>query len=164
MRTVLESLPDFRLGSADIWTSGQPDLVQLASLAAEGIQCVINLGVLDSPYAHPEERQVVESAGMDYVHIPVLFNHPKQADYLKFEAELQRRAGQRLLIHCVRNFRVSAFLTLYRVRHQGWSREKALDALTTFWRPEPAWSELLESLFFPAMQSQSHSAQAASVL
>jgi hypothetical protein len=65
--------------SAQLTAGGRVSLIlrQLASLAAEGIQSVINLGVLDSPYDHPEERQVVDSAGLGSVHIPVLFNRKR---------------------------------------------------------------------------------------
>jgi uncharacterized protein (TIGR01244 family) len=146
MSTALDSFPDARRAGERLWTAGQPDAAQLATAAVEGIRCVINLALPSSPRALPDERAMVEAAGMEYVHIPVLFDQPTEADYLRFESELDRRSGQPLLIHCARNFRVSAFIAVYRVRRQGWTRGSSLRDLETFWKPEPAWAALLDVL------------------
>ena len=146
MSTALESFPDARRAGERLWTSGQPDACQLATAAGEGIRCVINLALPTSPGALADERSVVEAAGMDYVHIPVLFDQPTEADYLRFESELDLRNGLPLLVHCARNFRVSAFIAVYRVRRQGWTRENSVRDLESFWKPEPAWAALLDLL------------------
>lgn len=146
MSTALDSFPDARRAGERLWTSGQPDAGQLAAAAGQGIRCVVNLALPSSPKALPDERAVVEAAGMEYVHIPVLFDQPTEADYLRLESELDQRSGQPVLVHCARNFRVSAFVAVYRVRRQGWTRENALRDLETFWKPEPAWAALLDAL------------------
>ena len=49
-----------------------------------GVKTVINLALPTSDHALSDERAVVESAGMNYVHIPVVFEVPTQADFEQF--------------------------------------------------------------------------------
>lgn len=145
----LAALPAARRASDRIWTAGQPDPEAFQAVAGAGIACVVNLALPTSPRALPDERGLVEAAGMEYLHLPVVFENPTRADYLRFEEALSRRADSRILVHCALNFRASAFLTLYRIRKLGWSRAEALRDLESFWNPEPAWRELIEDLLRP---------------
>jgi hypothetical protein len=56
------------------------------------------------------------------------------------------RIAKGVLVHCALNYRASAFLALYRVRRLGWERGRALDDLASFWKPEPAWQELIDRI------------------
>jgi protein tyrosine phosphatase (PTP) superfamily phosphohydrolase (DUF442 family) len=111
------------------------------------VQAVINLALPTSTYALPDERAVVSGLGMEYIAIPVVFEAPTAADFARFCAEMAARHGQRLFIHCALNCRVSAFVALHRVRHEGWSREDAWAALRELWEPDEVWSRFLEERF-----------------
>jgi len=62
-----------------ITTSGQPSPIQFTEIADAGFTCVINLAMPDSTNALPDEGGFVSEAGMNYFHIPVPFEAPKQA-------------------------------------------------------------------------------------
>lgn len=145
----LQKLRNFRRFDALTAGSGQPTEEQFREVAASGVRCVINLALPTSTYALPDERSVVTALGMEYVHLPVNFEQPGVDDYRKFEAEMDRRRGQCLLVHCAMNFRVSAFMAVYRVRRAGVDRKQALQDMRSVWEPDPAWRQLIETLLAP---------------
>lgn len=57
----------------------------------------------------------VRSLGLSYINIPVQFAAPSEADLIAFFAAMEANRGHKLWIHCAANYRVSAFLRLYRV-------------------------------------------------
>ena len=63
-----------------VTTSGQPTITQLESAAKEGIITVINLGLLDQSYSLEDEAGLVRALGMNYYHIPVVWDHPTEED------------------------------------------------------------------------------------
>ena len=117
---------NYRRVSERIATGGQPTEKQLAAIAAAGCKTVINLGLHDADYALPDEGALVESLGMEYVHIPVLWDGPTRADLARFCDALETRQGQDILVHCAANKRVTAFVALCRVIGQGWAADDAL--------------------------------------
>jgi len=54
--------------------------------------------------------------------------------------------GRRLWVHCAANYRVSAFLGLYRVIKQGWGRERAFELMRGLWEPNEVWSSFIEAM------------------
>ena len=67
-----------------ITTSGQPTEAELAELGRLGVRKVVNLALIDSPRALPDEASVVNELGMDYIHIPVDFASPTEANFALF--------------------------------------------------------------------------------
>jgi len=128
-------------------TSGQPTEGQLAAAAREGFAVVINLALHDDPrYSLRDETASVQSLGMEYVHIPVQFAAPREADAQAFFAAMEQHRGKKILVHCAANMRVSAFLGLYRVLEQGWQREEAFRVMDTVWKPNEVWSAFIERM------------------
>src|ERR1043166_2420293 len=62
--------------AADLGTAGQPTTAQLATIKDAGYEVVINLATGTTPRDLPQEADVVASHGMEYLHIPVLWDHP----------------------------------------------------------------------------------------
>jgi uncharacterized protein (TIGR01244 family) len=143
-----ESFPkiyNWRAVDSRIGTSGQPTEKQLGEIAAAGYRTVINLALHDDPrYSLEDERGTVEGLGMDYVHIPVQFAAPTDDDLDRFFAAMDANQDRKVWMHCAANMRVSAFLGLYRVRRQGWDREKAFELLHGLWEPNDTWSAFIE--------------------
>src|SRR5262245_57886917 len=106
---------------ATLLTPGQPTEGQLSSVAGRGVQVVINLAPRDAPSALTDEAASVAALSMDYVHIPVKFSAPTDADLQAFFDAMDRNRGRSALVHCAANKRVTAFLGLYRVIRLGWS-------------------------------------------
>ncbi len=57
--------------------SGQPREGQLTAVAAGGFRVMVNLGLSDAKYSLKDEAASVQTLGMLYYHIPVLFDDPK---------------------------------------------------------------------------------------
>jgi uncharacterized protein (TIGR01244 family) len=145
MNEGFHKIHNWRAVDERIGTSGQPTEAQLAQIAAAGYRTVINLALHDDPrYSLKDERAAVEGLGMDYVHIPVQFASPTDDDLDRFFAAMDDATGQKVWVHCAANMRVSAFLGLYRVKRQGWDRERAFELLRNLWEPNETWSAFIE--------------------
>jgi len=132
----------------ELLTSGQPTRAQFPALAASGIKTVINLALPTSSNALPDEENIVTSLGMEYIHIPVIWENPTKADLERFFSAMQSQAGKKLLVHCAANMRVSAFVALYRTLQLGWDRDAAFEFTYQIWDPfhDPVWGKFIESV------------------
>jgi protein tyrosine phosphatase (PTP) superfamily phosphohydrolase (DUF442 family) len=141
----LGSIRNFRRLDDRIITAGMPTEEQLRAVAAAGVETVINLALPTSPGALPDEQSAVTALGMGYVHIPVKFDAPAAADYAAFCGAMEARHEQKLFVHCAANYRVSAFLALYRIKQLGWPRDAALAEMRAIWEPDEVWSRFIET-------------------
>jgi len=138
---------NFRPVNAHLATSGQPTEEQLAALAQDGFEVIVNLSLHDNPrYSLPDEPGLVRTLGMQYVHIPVLFDAPTEADLLAFFTAMDTHRHRKVLIHCAANKRVTAFLGLHRVIRQGWPPEEAFALMRSVWEPDPVWSGFIAAM------------------
>jgi uncharacterized protein (TIGR01244 family) len=142
----LESIYNFREVDDTLLTSGQPTEAQLSSVARGGVQVVINLAPHNAPSALKDESGAVSALGMDYVHIPVNFSAPAEADLLAFFTAMDASRDRKVLVHCAANKRVTAFLGLYRVVKQGWSHEQAFALMHSVWQPDATWSRFIAAM------------------
>ncbi|MEB3337396.1 MAG: protein tyrosine phosphatase family protein [Leptolyngbyaceae bacterium] len=130
--------------SDSVATAGQPTEEQFASLRAAGYEIVINLALPTSTHALPNEQAVVESQGMQYVHIPVLWETPTLEDLDRFFSVMAASNGKRILVHCALNMRVSAFMYLYRLLCEGVSEVEAKQDLNQIWVPNDDWQRFID--------------------
>ncbi len=124
-------------------SSGQPSEEDLAAIRALGVAHVVNLGLHDHEKALPDEAASVAALGMDYIHIPVLFDAPTEADYARFAEAMASFAGETVHVHCIANMRVSAFLYRWRRETLGVPEAEARAAMDRIWRPGGVWAELI---------------------
>ena len=128
-------------------TSGQPSVEELGALARDGTEVVINLALHDDPrYSLPDERGTVASLGMTYVHIPVQFGAPQEAELFEFFDAMDHHRGRKVLVHCAANKRVTAFLGLYRAIREGWDVERAFEPMRKIWEPNAAWAPFIAAM------------------
>ena len=144
----IEASYNFRRITERLTTSGivRPDV--LKALRAQGYEAVVNLLPDSSEHAIPNERDIVESQGIEYIHIPVDFKQPTSTDFLKFSEVLDRVHEKKVHVHCAANYRVSAFYSLYLVSRDIWSEEQAMELIRSIWQPteHPGWSEFIDSV------------------
>jgi protein tyrosine phosphatase (PTP) superfamily phosphohydrolase (DUF442 family) len=132
---------------ATLATSGQPSVDELAALARDGTEVVINLALHDDPrYSLPDEAATVAALGMTYVHIPVKFDAPKESELFEFFDAMERHRGRNCLVHCAANKRVTAFLGLYRTIREGWDAERAFEPMRSIWEPNAAWAPFIATM------------------
>src|SRR5437764_1238461 len=92
---------NYRGVDAYLATSGQPTEAQLASIASDGFEVVINLGLHDDRrYSLRDETATVQALGMTYVHIPVQFGAPTESDASAFFDEMDRHHDRKVWVHC----------------------------------------------------------------
>lgn len=131
-----------------ITTSGKLQDGDLERLAAIGVNHVINLAPDEHPEALEDEAEKVSAAAMQYTYIPVPFDAPSLEHVDQMQAAIE--AGPKPVhIHCIANFRVTAFLYLLDLE-AGVSKEEARSRMAEVWDPigsdEPrfaAWRKLL---------------------
>ena len=134
-----ESIYNWRRLDARLSTSGQPSEAQLAALAASGVGHVINLAPHNHRNALPDEAASVAALGMRYVHIPVDFSAPTEADFVAFCTAMAELSGDKIHVHCAANYRVSAFIYRYRrdvLRMDAAAARADMDAV---WQPTGVW-------------------------
>ena len=131
---------------AGLATAGQPDRPCLAELAASGYRVVINLAPGDAEDAVSDEAEILAVRGVDYIHIPVAWEHPGSGDFQRFCAAMARAAGQRTLVHCQVNMRASAFVFLYRVTRLGVDPRAAVAPMLQVWTPQGTWREFVNGV------------------
>lgn len=128
-------------------TSGQPTEDQLKAASDNGFARVINLAPLDGR-SLPDEAGLVRSLNMNYVHIPVIWTDPKPSDFEAFEQAMSQQPDAKTLVHCVANFRVTAFYSLYAQKHLGWSEEQADTFRARIWQGSnyPIWEDFIANM------------------
>ena len=127
----------------DLGTSGQPTSAQLAAIKEAGYAVVINLATGKTPRDLPNEADVVAAQGMEYIHIPVIWENPTEADLARFFEAMDATQDKKRFVHCIANMRVSAFLFLYRVLRQGMPVEEARASMAQIWEPNPIWHKFI---------------------
>ena len=145
--SLLSDTRNFRKVDDELLTAGQPNEAQLADAAQQGVKVVINLALHDDPrYSLPDEAGCVRGLGMEYVHIPVQFNAPTEQDLRAFAAAMDAHKGEKVLVHCAANYRVTAFIGLYRVLRQGRSVEDAFQTMQSVWEPNEVWQKFIAGM------------------
>ena len=62
----------------------------------------------------PDEAASISRLGMTYIHIPVDFQNPTDQDFEQFCSVMERLNDVPVHVHCIANYRVSAFFYRYR--------------------------------------------------
>lgn len=142
-----EEIYNYRKVNERLITGGQPNAEQLESAAAEGFKAVINLATINPRNSLEDEAGLVQSLGMTYHHIPVEWENPQQSDFAAFENVMQQLSGEKTLIHCAANFRVTAFYSLYARKHLGWSQAQADEFRASIWQGSdyPIWEQFIKT-------------------
>ena len=118
MDNKIEDIYNYIKISDFIATSGQPTTKEFSAIQQAGYQIVVNLALPESTNALPEEKQIVESQGMQYVHIPVQWENPTIENVTEFFHVMEANTDKKVFVHCAANMRVSAFVYLYRRLHE----------------------------------------------
>ncbi|MEW5756483.1 MAG: protein tyrosine phosphatase family protein [Pseudomonadota bacterium] len=128
-----------------IGTSGQPSRGQFAEIATQEYSVVVNLAMPDSDHAIAEEGSIVTSLGMSYVHIPVPFDRPTVNHLRQFFGVMKAFDGKKVWVHCVMNWRVSAFMYHYLRIEKGLPDADCISPILREWEPrmEEVWRSFL---------------------
>lgn len=137
-----------------ITTSGKLDAGAPARLAAIGVRHVVNLALDTHPEALGDEAALLTAAGIAYTHIPVPFDAPTREHVTALAEALSAHPGP-THVHCIRNWRVTAFFYLLDLA-AGVPEPEARARMATVWNPledeaAPAvWRDFLRGAQSPA--------------
>lgn len=135
----IEDITHYKRVSDTLASSGQPTEQQFRDIAAAGFEVVINLAMPNSDNAIPEEGYIVTARRMLYVHLPVPFDAPDVTHLRSFFALMDAFRDKKCWVHCVVNYRVSAFLYQYfRLVHDV-DVETAGQVIVADWQPDAVW-------------------------
>ena len=135
-----EGIYNWRRVDDRVTTSGQPTETQLTDIRALGVRHIINLGLHTHGKALPDEAASVSRLGMTYIHIPVDFQNPTDRDFEQFCAVMEQLNEVPVHVHCIANYRVSAFFYRYRRDVLGMDEAKARAEMEEIWHPEGVWA------------------------
>ena len=134
-------------------TSGRIAASDIARLGVLGVSHVINLALEDTPGSLADEAALMAAAGLRYSHIPVPFGAPDDAHYQSFCAAIESSsepAPEPVHVHCIMNWRVSAFFYRYNRDVRGMEEAAARALMEHHWSPEtsehpdaPAWAHFI---------------------
>jgi len=141
---ILEQIVNYYRIDENIATSGQPETEQFKAISAKGFEVVFNLALIDSPKAVEDENKIIRNLNMTYVHIPVDFKSPKLEDLELFFKHMEDYNNKKIFIHCVMNWRVSAFIFLYHTIKCHMPIDDARKHIDAVWQPEPAWQDFID--------------------
>ena len=135
-----EAIYNWRRLDDRVTTSGQPSEEQLADIHALGVRQVVNLGLHSHEKALPDEAASVARLGMTYIHIPVDFQNPTAEDFAQFCSVMERLKQVPVHVHCIANYRVSAFFYRYRRDVLGLDEAAARADMKQIWQPTGVWA------------------------
>lgn len=142
----MENIYNYLKISDKIATAGQPSVEQFSYIKEAGYQVVINLALKDSSNALPNEKEIVETQGMQYIHIPVIWENPTEDKLQEFIRVMKANVDKKIFVHCAANKRVSAFIYLYRRFQEGIDDEAAKNDLHQIWIPNQVWQQFIQNV------------------
>jgi len=143
---MFEDIYNFLPLSETLFSGGMPKAEELTDAAQRGVEVVINLAPHEVSNALPNETELVNSLGMQYINIPVIWNTPTKDGLDRFMDAMDENKGKKTLVHCQANFRATAFVALYRILRQGWNADDAMQGMHKIWDAEdyPIWKMFIE--------------------
>ena len=142
----MENIYNYLKISDKIATAGQPSVEQFSYIKEAGYQVVVNLALKDSSNALANEQEIVETQGMQYVHIPVIWENPTEDKLEEFIQVMNTNTDKKVFVHCAANKRVSAFIYLYRCCQRGMDKEAAKKDLHQIWIPNETWQQFIQDI------------------
>jgi len=139
---------NYKVANDLVSCSGTIKTINLKSLSDTGYEVVINLLPDNDQHARENEKQELENLGIQYFHIPVEWDIPKQSDFIAFESALNSVKGKKLHIHCAANYRVTAFYSSYAYKNLGWSKSKKGEFIASIWdiSDYPIWNDFISEI------------------
>ncbi len=124
-----------------LYRGAQPKEVGLSELKILGITTIVDLRGEDREKI-AWERNLAESLGMRFVHIPVSgWSPPTDEQVVQFLSLFRNERGQKVFVHCrFGDDRTGVFVATYRMTFEKWSAQQAMKEMyffgfNGFWHP-----------------------------
>lgn len=143
---MIKSIYNYKQFSPNLTTGGQPNENELHQIGRAGYEVVINLGLDGTEYSVQNEKEIIESYGTQYIHIPVSFEAPEVEKYWAFATFLTTVLHKKVFVHCAQNKRVSIFMALFRVIEEGFPFQQAIEDILSIWEPSEVWKNFMDEV------------------
>lgn len=145
----LTEIHNYHVVDDTLATGGHVMAPQVPELEAAGFELVVNLAPVAKDH-NASDGPLIAAEGITYVHIPVSWAEPTMADLDLFFAVMDGRAERKTLVHCMANYRASAFVFLYRTQRLGVPVKEARRDLEVMWDKEalreyPQWADFINA-------------------
>lgn len=134
----------------NLYSSGQPTPAQLELMAQAGVSSVINLALTDASnslmHQSIHEDRVVLELGMNYIHLPLLWERPCATQAFLAIKLIHHLQDQLIWVHCAKNWRVASLMSLYRRFYMQMPLEQAEALLHEIWQPDETWTGLMHAV------------------
>jgi protein tyrosine phosphatase (PTP) superfamily phosphohydrolase (DUF442 family) len=127
----------------NIATSGLLSKKDIKKIAQKGFDVIINLSVEDDR-SLDHEGKIVSKNGMVYIHIPISWTKPQKDRMHLFFHILDGfiKEDKKIFIHCMKNYRVSVFMYLYK---RDVLKQKNVKLIAPKdYKPTKVWKKLLQ--------------------
>jgi tyrosine-protein phosphatase SIW14 len=120
-------IPNFRQVNDHVFRGGQPSSEAFTSLSKLGVKTVVDLR--ETGDRSRTEEKLVKAAGMQYVSVPMNgMEAPSDAKVSKVLSLLDDASAGPVFVHCLHGAdRTGAVIACYRINHDHWDNQKALD-------------------------------------
>ena len=142
-----------------VTTSGRLRESNIEDLAQLGVRHVIDLAPIEHEGALPNEGALLADLGIEHTQITVPFNQPEEEHYHAF-VEAYEKGPIPVHVHCIYNYRVSAFFFRYHIE-RGMPEREARAIMNPHWTPDasdhPAarpWKEFINAVLARHRQQQ----------
>jgi len=124
------SIDNFGSVNTTYYRGAQPTGRDYADLASLGIKLIIDLQADGSP----DERQLVEAAGMKFSRIPMTTQMAPTSEQLALFLKLVNDPGnQPVYVHCAGGrHRTGVMTAVYRMTHDGWTANQAFEEMKVY--------------------------------
>lgn len=116
-------------------------------IAKENYEIVINLAVANSEGKIENEDDIVTNLGMNYIHIPVEFLDPTHKNLKDFIEILSSLSKKKVWLHCIMNYRASAFMYVYHKYILKTPFEDINLKVFEEWSPDKKWQAIMKTSF-----------------
>ena len=140
----MKSINNYIKVNKNISTSGQPTKQEFKKIANKKFDVVINLAMHNNG-ALKQEDKIVSKLGMNYIHIPITWKKPEIKNLELFLSILKtlQQDNKKVFIHCIMNYRVSAFMYQYK---KFVLKQKNVKLMSPEgFRPKKAWKKLIQT-------------------
>ncbi|TCB33740.1 hypothetical protein E0H82_13580 [Acinetobacter sp. ANC 4910] len=156
LENALSHIDHFQFVHEHLFSSGQPTVEQLKHIKEYGITTVINLALNDAENHLLNEDRICLELGLNYIHIPILWDTPSDEQCLLVLDMLDHLIQEQMVwVHCAHNLRVSSLIYLYRQYYMDMDIASAQDLLHAVWEPNETWTGLIHAV---ALQLQGRKA------
>jgi len=130
LETISSEVGNFQVVSNGLWRGALPSHKAIAQLAKSGVKTIVDLRYTSG--SQQKEAEVAKQYGVNYVNIPLGFEHPSLGAVAKFLAIVSKPANQPVFVHCRQGAdRTGTLVGVFRILHDHWSFKEAYQEMRT---------------------------------